>query len=143
MNTITVRERLTPAPARRVRVRALAVVGAAFVALAVWAAAVPLLGADLLVRPPGGSPQPVGPGSIVGASLIASALGWALLALLERRTVRARTIWTGLALVVVLLSLAGPLTAGTTAAGKVVLALMHLAVAALVIPALRRSSPTT
>jgi hypothetical protein len=46
------------------------------------------------------------------------------------------------AIVVVLLSLGGPLTSGTTAAAKVTLALMHLAVAAVLIPVLRRSSPT-
>jgi hypothetical protein len=76
------------------------------------------------------------------ASLIASLLGWALLALLERRTDLARAIWTGVALVVVLLSLGAPLTGGITTAAAVTLTLMHLAVAAVLITVLPLSSPT-
>jgi hypothetical protein len=121
------------------RSRALGVVGAVLAALAVWTAAVPLLGIDLLVRPGGGPAQAVGPGSVVIASLIASLLGWALLALLEHRTVRARAIWTASALVAMLFSLGGPITAGVTTAAAVTLTLMHLAVAAVLITVLRPS----
>jgi hypothetical protein len=126
----------------RARARALGVLGAVLAALAVWIVADPLLGADLLVRPGGGSPQSVGAGPVVAASLLAALLGWALLAILERRTSRARGVWTGIALVVLVLSLSGPLTGGTTLTTKATLAIMHLAVAAVLIQTLRRSSPT-
>jgi hypothetical protein len=144
MTTTTVHDQITPPPTRRARTRAraVAVAGATLAALGVWAVAVPLLGADLLVRPGGGSAQRVGAGAVAAASLIPALLGWALLALLERRTARARPVWTGVAVVVLLLSLGGPLTAGTTTASKAVLVLMHLAVGAVLIPALRRSSTT-
>ena len=58
---------------------------------------------------------------------------------MERRAARARRIWTGIAFVVVVLSLSLPLTAGITMSSKVALALMHVAVAAVLIPGLRRS----
>jgi hypothetical protein len=62
--------------------------------------------------------------------------GWALLALLERLT--ARTIWTVTAL---LASLGGPLSrSGITAANRAVLVLPHLAVGAVLIPALRSTA---
>ena len=126
----------------RGRVRALAVAAASLGALVVWVVAVPVSGVDLLVRPRGGAATAVGAGAVVGVSLLAGLLGWALLAMLERRIARARTVWTWSALVVLLLSLAGPLTAGTTPLAKAVLALMHLTIAAVLIPALRRTSPT-
>ena len=110
-------------------------------ALAIWVVADQLLGANLLVRSGGGSPQSVGAGTVVAASLLAALLGWVLLAVLERRTSRARAVWTGVALVVLLLSLSGPLTGGTTPSTTATLVLMHLTVAAVLIPTLRRSSP--
>lgn len=45
------------------------------------------------------------------------------------------------AIVVLLVSLSLPLSAGATISSKAALALMHLAVAAVLIPALRRNSP--
>jgi hypothetical protein len=62
-----------------------------------------------------------------------------LLALLEHRNDRGRTVWTAIATVVVVLSLILPLTAGTTVSTKAALALMHVSVAAVLIPALRRT----
>jgi hypothetical protein len=41
---------------------------------------------------------------VAGGRLVAALAGWALLALLERFTARARTIWTAIALLVALLS---------------------------------------
>jgi hypothetical protein len=108
----------TSTPARRARTRGLAVVGAAATALGVW-------------------------GAVIAASLLSGLLGWAGLALLERRTTRTRTAWTVTALAVVVVSLSGPLTAATTPAAAAVLSLMHLAVAAVLIPALRSSPPTS
>jgi Family of unknown function (DUF6069) len=123
------------------RTRVLGVAGAVFSAVAVWAIAVPLLGTHLLIRFGTGMAQSVGLEYVVGASLVASLAGWGLLALMERRTARARTIWTGVAVVVLVASLSLPLTAGTTTSARVALALTHIAVAAVLIPALRRGSP--
>jgi predicted permease len=138
MATTTIRY---AASATRVgRTRALSVAGAVLAAAAVWAVAVPLSGTHLLIRFGSGAAQSVGIEYVVGASLAASLAGWGLLSLLERRTARARRIWTGIAIVVVVLSLGLPVTAGTTMSSKVALALMHVAVAAVLIPSMRRSS---
>lgn len=137
MATTTIRY---AAPANRVtRTRALSIAGAVLAAVAVWAIAVPLSGTHLLIRFGSGAAQGVGIDYVIGASLAASLAGWSLLALLERRTPRALRIWTGIAFVVVVLSLSLPLTAGATLSSKVALALMHVAVAAVLIPAMRRS----
>jgi hypothetical protein len=90
---------------------------------------------DLLVRAGGGT-EAVGPGAVVVSALLAGLAGWALLALLERFTSRARTVWLVVAAVVLLLSLAGPLGAGADAATTAVLVGMHLAVGAVLIPGL-------
>jgi hypothetical protein len=127
------------------RARALAVIAAALAALAIWLITDPLLGIDLTAPTGPGSQQlqPITPAIVAGTSLVAALAGWALLALLERFTARARTSWTAIALLVALLSLAGPLStiASTTAANALALALMHLAVAAVLIPILAGTSP--
>jgi hypothetical protein len=117
--------------------RVLGVGGAVLAAVAVWVIAVPLLSVHLLVRFGNSAPQTVGVDYVVGLSLIGSLLGWGLLAALETRTSRAASIWTVIAIVVLVVSLSLPLSVGTTAATKAVLALMHVAVAAVLIPALR------
>lgn len=132
------------APSRhQIRSRAFAVTAAVLAALAVWAGAVPLLGVQLLVRtmPGSSNTQTIGAGFVLAVSLLASLLGWSLLAALERLTQRAATIWTVAASVVLLLSLAGPLTAAVTTGGKLTLVLLHLGVAAVLIPLLRRTAP--
>jgi hypothetical protein len=127
------------------RARALAVIAAALAALAVWLVTDPLLGVDLAAPTRPGSEEllSITPALVAGTSLVVALAGWALLALLERFTARARTVWTAIALLVALLSLAGPLStlASTTAANAVALALMHLAVAAVLIPILAGTSP--
>jgi Family of unknown function (DUF6069) len=126
------------------RARALAVVAAALAALTVWLITDPLLGIDLTGTTAPGSQQlrPITPAMVAGASLVTGLAGWALLALLERFTARARTIWTAIALLVALLSLAGPLSIlATTEANVLALTLMHLAVAAVLIPILAGTSP--
>ena len=128
------------------RARALAVVAAALAALAVWLVTDPLLGIDLAgpTRPGSQELMSITPALVAGTSLVVALAGWGLLALLERFTARARTSWTAIALLVALLSLAGPLSAlaSTTAANAVALALMHLAVAAVLIPGLAGTSPS-
>lgn len=142
MTTSTTPGRISPAR-HTSRVRALGVAGAVLATAAVWTIAVPLLGVDLrAVTDPSAPAQTVGLTAVVPVAMVVSLLGWALLALLEKGTRRARTIWTVTAVAVLALSLAGPLVGGATAASKITLAAMHVALAAVLIPALYRSSPT-
>lgn len=139
---LTAQSTTAPATASPVlRARLLAVAGAVVAPLTVWTIASPLAGVDLEVAT-GDTTQTVGVVPVLVASLLASLLGWGLLTLLEKRTPRARGIWTVVAVVVLALSLGGPLGAGVTGAAKVTLALLHVAVAAVLVPALRRTSPT-
>jgi hypothetical protein len=127
-------------PVHHIRgLRALAVTGAVAAALAVWAVAVPLAGIEPTVRM-GGESRPVGPGAVATSALLAGLAGWALLAALERFAGRARRTWTIIAVVMLLLSLGGPLGNGAHTATTIALAGMHLAVGAVLIPALRRSA---
>jgi hypothetical protein len=110
-------------------------------AVLAWLVAVPIVGIDLLVRPGGSAAQQVGLGSVVAVSLLASLLGWGLLALLERLVSRrALTAWTVVAVVVLMVSLTGPLTAAANAAVAIALVLMHLLVGAVLIMGLRRTT---
>lgn len=122
------------------RVRALGVAVAVLAALAVWALAVAVLDVDVRVAPGGGEAQPVGAVAVAGSSLLAGLAGWGLLALLERVTARARPLWTGVAVAVAALSLLGP-QAGVTTGATVVLVVLHVVVAAVLIPALATTSP--
>jgi hypothetical protein len=138
MSTTTTMEHIAPAPIHVRRVRVLGVAGATLATVAVWVVAVPILGTHLLVRFGNTAPQSVELGFVVGGSLVASLVGWGLLVMLERFTSNARMIWTGVAIVVLALSFSLPLGAGTTESTIVALALMHVAAAAVLIPALRR-----
>lgn len=119
--------------------RALVVVGATAADLVLWALAHPVAGIGLRVHL-GGSVQSVGLGSVAAAALAAGLAAWALLALLERILQGPRRAWTIIAVTVLVVSLAGPLGA-TTTASMMALALMHLTLAAVLISGLRRSAP--
>lgn len=128
------------APRRRARLVAVAVaVGAA---LAIWVVAELVFGFELQSPAfPGQPSSDIGPAIVVATAAIASLAGWGLLAALERVTARARALWTVTTLVVLVASLGGPLSGtGITAANRAVLTLMHLAVGAVLIPALARTS---
>jgi len=128
-------------PTRR-RSRATAVAAAVLAPAAVWLAAVPLLGVDLQVdQPSGRPPAQITLPLVLATALAASLAGWGLLALLERLTRRARAIWTATAVVALAVSFAPLLAPGTPTTSRVVLALMHLSVAAILIPSLARSAP--
>ncbi|MEJ3652221.1 DUF6069 family protein [Actinomycetes bacterium KLBMP 9759] len=124
-------------PATRLRNRVFGVVGATVAAVVVWGVAL-LVGVDLQVSM-AGTPMQIGVVAVILNALVPSLLGWAVLAVLERRTRRARTIWTVVALVVTLLSLAGPLTGAADPGSLITLVLLHLVVAAVLVPALRRA----
>jgi hypothetical protein len=73
-------------------------------------------------------------------SIIPALLGWALFAGLERVTSRAPLIWTVVALVALLVSFAPLFGVEASGGSKVVLALIHIAVAAVLIPGFLRTA---
>jgi hypothetical protein len=105
---------------------------------------VPLLGIDLNFRYGTSHTQIVAVGQVIGASLAALLLGWLVLAVLEHRTLYARTLWTSLALAGLAASVALPLTvattAATTASAVAGLVVMHLTIGAAVIPVMARTA---
>ncbi|WBB59645.1 DUF6069 family protein [Streptomyces sp. WMMC500] len=124
------------ARARRRAVTGLTVAAAALV----WLVADPLLGYRLRIAQ-GERTLDIGAVAVVLIALLASLAAWGLLAALERCGVRrVRAVWTGAAVTVLALS-ALPLTGdGMTAGTRTALALMHLTVAAVLIPGLRATA---
>jgi hypothetical protein len=95
---------------------------------------------DWPVATVGDDDQTIGFIPVILVTLIVGLVAWGLLALLERATGNAKTIWTAIAVVVFLLSLLGPLGSGDGTSSKVVLALMHIGAATTIIPLMRRSA---
>jgi hypothetical protein len=122
------------------RARALCAAGGALAAALAWIVEVPLLGIHLNFRFGAGHVQTIAVGQVIGVTVAASLLGWLLLTLLERRTPRARLLWTTIALVALAASLALPLTAATSSSAAAGLIVMHLTVGAAVIPALAHTA---
>ncbi|MGW6270173.1 DUF6069 family protein [Streptomyces sp. NPDC055060] len=122
---------------RRLGTTALAVLAPVLV----WLIADPLLGHRLRLAD-GRQTLDIAAAPVAVVALLASLGGWGLLAALERfGAPRARAIWTGVAGAVLVLSFL-PLTGdGMDGATRTALALMHLAVAAALIPGLVGSSP--
>jgi len=145
---MTVDTAVTRAPAAagrvpsRTRVRVLragAVLGATAAATTSWVLNVPIAGADLVVRSGTGTAE-VEPAAVLLTALGAGLAAWALLAILERAGPRARRAWPAVAVGVLALSLAGPLTAGIDWPTRLALAGLHLSVGVVLIPALWRST---
>jgi hypothetical protein len=140
----------TPAPMqattmhRRRNARLLAVAAAVLAAVAVWLIAELGFGAELRSPAFGAQQsQDVELVNVIVAGAAASLAGWAVLAVLERFTARARTAWTVIAVLAMLVSLGGPLSgAGITGANRAWLALMHVVVGAVLVPLLARTSRT-
>ncbi|GAB2830654.1 hypothetical protein GCM10022221_31740 [Actinocorallia aurea] len=109
-------------------------------ALAVWAVGEPLLGHELVVQQKGQQPRDLGAGAIGVFALAPSLLGWALLAALERVTPLAARIWTAAALILLAVSFLPIIGVQASGADKAVLALTHLAVAAVLIPVFCRTA---
>lgn len=115
---------------------------ATLVPLGIWIVVVPILGVDLEA---GSDEEPdavqtIAPVLILATAAIAALAGWALLVALKRITHRACTIWTIAAVITLLVSMAGPFLGAATVAATAVLALMHVGVAAVLIPGLRRTA---
>lgn len=80
-------------------------------------------------------PQAVPAGLAVAVAVLAALLGWGLVVLIGRRVRRPRRMWLFSSAAVLLVSLAGPLSGhGVQGSDRLALALMHLAVAAVLIP---------
>ncbi|WP_119727233.1 DUF6069 family protein [Thermomonospora amylolytica] len=132
----------TPRPSAGARCgqRLVGVAGAVAAALLVWVAGEPVLGHELVVTQPGQEPRDLGAGAFAVFALLSSLAGWALLAVLERVTARARLIWTIVALLVLAVSFFPVAGIEATGGSKAVLALAHVAVAAVLIPMFRRTT---
>ncbi|MFI5682961.1 DUF6069 family protein [Streptomyces sp. NPDC051636] len=125
------------APRRRLRVTALAVLAPVLV----WLVADPLLRHRLRIAD-GEQTLDIGAAPVAGVALLASLSGWGLLAALERFGVRrARAIWTAVAGAVLAVSFMPLIGDGMDSGTRVSLALMHLAVAAVLIPGLGGRPP--
>jgi predicted permease len=122
------------------RARALSAAAGVLAAACAWAVEVPALGIHLHVRFGTGAIQTISVGQIIGVTAAAALLGWLLLARLERRTSRARVLWSTIAVATLAVSLALPLAAATSTAAVVGLVVMHLAVGGAVIPAMARTA---
>ena len=122
------------------RARALCAAGGALAAALAWTVEVPLLGIHLNFRFGAGHVQTIAVGQVIGVTVAASLLGWLLLTLLERRTPRARLLWTTIALAALAASLALPLAFATTTSAVTGLIVLHVTVGAAVIPAMARTA---
>jgi predicted permease len=136
----------TSAPAvpdiKQGRARALCAAGGILAAALAWTVEVPVLGIHLDYRFGSGHTQTIAAGQVIGVTAATALLGWLLLAILQRRTPRARSLWTIIALAALLSSLALPLAAATTTSAAAGLVVMHLTVGAAVIPAMARTART-
>ncbi|WP_210594172.1 DUF6069 family protein [Streptomyces sp. GESEQ-35] len=122
---------------RRLGVTALAVLAPVLV----WLVADPLLEHRLRIAD-GEQTLDIGAVPVAVVALLASLSGWGLLAALERFGARrARAIWTGVAGAVLAVSFLPFTGDGMDDGTRVSLALMHLAVAAVLIPGLGSRSP--
>lgn len=120
----------------RRRYRAGAVLGVVLVNVVLWAVGRGL-GVDFVITSPG-STAAIDLPTVVIFSAGFALLGWGSLALLERFSSRARTVWTVLAIAVVALSEVPIYLVQGSAGTKFFLTLIHVAVAAVLVPALRR-----
>ena len=100
----------------------------------VWVVA-RVLGVELAVHSGSGTRE-VGLVSVLVTATVVTLAAGGLLRVLTRRTTRAGRLWTGVALAVLAVSLAGPAGAATLSAG-LALAAMHLVVGGVVIIGLR------
>ncbi|WP_405101552.1 DUF6069 family protein [Micromonospora sp. NBC_01412] len=131
-----------PQSGRRIRHRALVVLAGVVAAALVWVVAVPVLGTDVSVPEQYGFGQKIdlALGPVIFASLFAGLASWASLAVLEKITKRrGALIWTVVATIVLLVTMPWQMP-GFSTANQLTLALLHIAVAAVLIPALPRAA---
>jgi len=119
-----------PVPRSLRRHRAATVLGAVGAAAAAWAVLTQLGEVDLAAGSP---PVTIGLVAVVLTAAVAGAAGWALLAALERWTAAPRRTWRIVAVIALVVSLAGPLTAGAGIAAAGGLITLHVVVGAALI----------
>jgi hypothetical protein len=123
---------------RRGRVQA---VGVAVLATSLLYLGAHALGTDFKLTDPGkGQAHALILPEIIGFTLVFSLLGWGALAVLERYSRSARTIWSVLAGAVLLLSFVPIAAEHSTTDTKIMLTMIHVAVAAALFTMLRHSS---
>jgi Family of unknown function (DUF6069) len=133
------REKIRERSPRRERA-AIAAIGVA-AAVVAWLALQYGAHAHMLVKlAPGRPATHVTLVSAIVASALAGLAGWGVLTLLERRTAHPHRNWLITSIAVLVVSLAGPLAAGQGTGAKLSLAVLHLAVAAAIIPRLAWSA---
>ena len=121
----------------------------AAVALSVVAPAIVWLVAELAgadVRSPAFQSSPsldIGVGNVMVTATAAALAAWGLLVVLEHFTRSARRVWITVAIALLLVSLAGPLSGtGISTGNRLILVVMHLTVGAFLIPLLGRTAPS-
>jgi hypothetical protein len=130
---------MTTTTSSRSAFRPAAVLAAVAGALAGWVIANPVSGIALTVTM-NEEQTTVGPLDAGGIALPAGLAAWGVLALMERAGEHVRRRWTTLALTVLLLSLAGPLTAAETTEATLAVLGLHGLVGAILIPSLRSTA---
>jgi hypothetical protein len=122
-----------------VRRRAVSVVAAVAVTAALWLLSTGLLDDPLVVPQAGDRPdREVTLSMVVFVTALMSLLGWAALVVLERYLARGRTVWVWLSLAVTAASMIPLMAEGMTASTRLVLAVLHLAVTAVIVPGMTR-----
>lgn len=120
---------------RRQRAQAVGVAVAASSALYLGARAA---GTDFALTAPGTTePHPLILPEIVAFALVFGLLGWSSLALLERLTRHAKTVWSVLAATVLVASFIPVFVERATVDTRIMLCLIHVAVALALFPMLR------
>ena len=123
--------------ARPTRYRLIAVAIAVGVAVAIWAVAA-LAGIELIVTSPLVGAVTINAILVVVSVVPLAFAAWGVLALLERRSSGARTLWTRIAIGVLVLSVPPLAFLDATLTTKLILATMHIAVGLVLIVMLRR-----
>ena len=90
----------------------------------------------------GSDERTVGFGQVILMTGVTGLIAWGLLAILERITSRAKTVWTVIAVIAFFLSILGPIDGGVDTASKIMLSLMHVGAAATIVPIMRRTVAT-
>ncbi|MCW2884514.1 MAG: hypothetical protein QOE54_6601 [Streptosporangiaceae bacterium] len=141
--TTTVQQTAPPATSSTRRVRGFTVATAVLSTSLLYLAA-KALGTDFALTDPGkAEPHALILPEIAVFALVFSLLGLGTLALLERFTRRPKVIWTVLATAVLLLSFVPIGIEHATTDTKIMLSVIHLAVAAALTPVLRRTHRET
>jgi hypothetical protein len=142
MTTATTAQTVRPETVGTRRIRGLAVATAVISSSALYLVA-KAVGTDFVLTDPGKArPHPLSLPEIAVFALVFALLGWGSLALLERFARHAKNIWTALAIAVLALSFVPIGIEHATADTKIMLGVVHLTVAAALIPLVRRRPDT-